>query len=342
MPTPLRKTLPIAVACALALAASGCGGGGGKQSVDVPADAIAVVGNDTIKKSELDDLFTRARATYKLQKRPFPKPGTREYQSLKENLVRFLVQQSEYRQEAASFGIKVTDSDVEKRLSEIEKSGYGGSQKKFEAALKQQALTLPQARELIRDRLIQEAIYKKITGSVKVTPSEIENYYKQQKAQFSQPDTRSVRHILVKTKAKADTIYSQLQNGANFATLARKDSIDTGTARVGGKYTARKGADAPEFDKAAFSLKTGQISKPVKTQFGWHVIEALGPIKNGTTTPFAQVKDAIRTQLLAQKRSSVLQHWNEQFMERWSHRVTYAPGYKPPPTPTGTATNAAP
>jgi parvulin-like peptidyl-prolyl isomerase len=336
MPRLLRKTLPIALACTLAVTVAGCGGGGGKPT-DVPADAIAVVGKDTIKKSELQDLFARARATYKLQKRPFPKPGTRDYANLKDELVRFLVQESEYRQEAASIGVKVSDGDVEKRLKGIEKSGYGGDEKKFEAALRQQGLTLAQARGLIRDRLIQEGIYKKITGNVKVSQSEIEAYYKQQKAQFSEPDTRSVRHILVKTKAKADAIYSQLQQGASFAALARKDSVDTGTARVGGKYTARKGQDDPAFDRVAFSLKNGQIAKPVKSQFGWHIIQALGPVKKGTVTPLSKVEGAIRGQLLTQKRSSVIQHWNAQFNERWNRRVTYAPGYKLPPAPTTAA-----
>ena len=85
-----------------------------------------------------------------------------------------------------------------------------------------------------------------------------------------------MRHILVKTKAKADDIYDQLKGGADFAALAKKYSEDTGSKANGGKLTISKGQTVAPFDQTAFLLKTNEISQPVKTEFGYHVIQPIG------------------------------------------------------------------
>ena len=333
MPVLLRKTLLSLCACVLALAATACGGGGDngkKTSADVPANAIAVVGDQTITKAQFQQLMDRAKKNYAAQKKPFPKPGTAEYNNLKNQAVVYLVQKAEYEQEAKSLDVKVTDDEVNKRLEEIKKTQYGGSDAKLEADLKRNGLTLDQAKDLLRYRLIQEGIYKKVSSGAKVTDDEVKKYYDQNKSQFEQPATRQVRHILVKSKARADDLYAQLKNGANFAQLAKKFSTDPGTKAVGGKYSASKGNDAPEFDKVAFALKTGEISKPVKTQFGWHIIQALGPVKPAKPTPFASVKESIRQQLVSQKRSNALSQWQKSLETRYKNQIAYAVGYKPP------------
>ena len=108
-----------------------------------------------------------------------------------------------------------------------------------------------------------------------VGDDDIEEYYEKNKAQYSQPESRDVRHILVKTKAQADDLYTQLENGANFAALAKKFSEDTGSKANGGKLTISKGQTVAPFDQTAFLLKKNDISKPVKTEFGYHIIQPL-------------------------------------------------------------------
>jgi parvulin-like peptidyl-prolyl isomerase len=331
MPIPLRKTLVLICALALALAASACGGGNKTNGPgDVPANAIAVVGDQTITKTQFQELMDRAKKNYALQKKTFPQPGTSAYNDVKNQAVVYLVQRAEYEQEAASIGVKVTDQQVDQRLDEIKKTQYGGSDAKLQADLKKNGLTLDQARDLLRYRLIQEGLYKKVSANAKVSDAEIAKYYAANKAQFGQPATRQVRHILVKSKSQADSLYAQLKGGSDFAKLARKYSKDPGTKSVGGKYTATKGQDAPEFDKVAFALKTGELGKPVKTQFGWHIIQALGPVKQAKATPFAKVKESIRQQLISQRRSTALSMWQKQLEQRFKNRIAYAVGYKPP------------
>ena len=74
----------------------------------------------------------------------------------------------------------------------------------------------------IRAQIVSEKIFAEVTRKVKVTDKQVEDYYTKNKAQYSQPESREVRHILVKTKAKADDLYAQLQGGADFAALAKK------------------------------------------------------------------------------------------------------------------------
>ena len=112
------------------------------------------------------------------------------------------------------------------------------------------------------------------------------------------PESRQLRHILVKTKTQADRIHDELASGADFAALAKQNSLDPGSKDQGGKLTVSRGQTVAPFDKAAFSLKTNELSDPVKTEFGYHLIQPLAAVKDGSVTPFAQVKDQIRSLLL--------------------------------------------
>ena len=97
----------------------------------------------------------------------------------------------------------------------------------------------------------------------------------------------------------------------------------------------------PEFDKAAFELEQGALSKPVKTTYGYHVIEALGPVKRATTTPIAKVRASIRTTLLQQKKSAFATEWVEDLAEKYKDKVSYAAGFEPPEIPDATTTETA-
>lgn len=325
MTRPLRTLAVVLLACALALGAAACGGGGKKQTAaDVPPSAIALVNGQAVPKSEFTALIARAKKGYEQQKRKFPAVGTPEYQDLKSRAVTFLVQRYEYRQEADHLGVKVTDAEVTQRLDQVKKQSFGGSETKFKAELAKLGLTEAEARDEIRDRLIQEGIYKKVTSDIKVPDADITQYYNANKAQFTQP--RKVRHILVKTKALADKLERQLRNGASFAALARKYSTDKGSAKNGGVLTATKGQTVPPFDKVAFSLPKGKISAPVHTTFGWHIIQPLAPI---VVTPLSKVKATIRQQLLQQRQNAAMQTWLSQVKKKYSGEVVYAAGYKP-------------
>jgi parvulin-like peptidyl-prolyl isomerase len=330
----LRINIVALLAFALVLVAAGCGGGT-DQSKSVPPGAIAIVGEQEIAKADFDRLIEQAEASYKAQQQEFPKAGSPEYEQLKNAIVKSLVQQSTWKQEAAAMGIEVTDAEVEKRLDELKKQFFGGDEKRYEQEIKKQGLTDARIRDDIRTRLLTEKIHESVTGKVKLTDAAIEGYYEKNQAQFEQPESRKVRHILVKTKAKADEIYQQLRSGGDFAQLAKKFSQDPGSAAQGGELEAVKGSLVKPFEESAFSLESGELSKPVKTEFGWHVIQAIEAIKPSSVTPLAKVKDDIRQTLLQQKQNAAVRNWVNDVKRKYADEISYAPGFAPARTGTG-------
>jgi len=291
----------------------------------------------------------RAKKGYEANKQSFPKVGTPEYQSVQQQWLAILVQRDEYDQAAAGLGITATSKDIDKAVNTLIKTRFGGDRKKFEQALKQQGFTEQALREIERTQVLGFKIFQRVTKNVHVSDAQALAYYTQNAQSYGAPESRDVRHILIavkgangqvdyaKSKAKADQIRAQVTN-ANFASLVKRYSDDPGSKSTGGKYTEIKGQFAPEFEKAAFALKTGEISTPVKTQFGYHIIQALGPLKPAKVTPFSKVKASIKATLLQQKRNDASNAWYANLQKKYKHKVSYATGFAPPAVSTSTTT----
>ena len=324
-----RFVLPVA---GVALLAAGCGGGG---TAKLSGGDVAVAGSQEISKDQFQALMGRAKKSYLAQKRKFPKAGTQEYETLKGQAVDFLVQRAEFEDAADGMGIHISDKQIDDRINKLIKQFYGGSEKKYEETIKGQGLTKQTAREEVKAQLISEELYKKVTGDVKVNDKQIKDYYNANKSIYVQRESRDVRHILVTKKALADQLYAQLKSGANFAKLAKKYSKDPGSAQNGGRLTITRGQTVKEFDKTAFSLKKGQLSPPVHTQYGYHIIQALSDIRPAKTTPLDKVKSSIRQQLEQQKKQTEMTKWVDDTKKKFckDDRIKYQVGYQPNPNP---------
>lgn len=329
----MKRSLALAAAAlaAVTLVAAGCGG-----SDEVPTNAVAVVDGSTVTRASLDELLTRAKLSYAAQKRSFPKAGTSEYQTLQTQAVAYLVQRQEYASEAEKLGIQVKDTQIAKKVDQVRKQYFSDNQAKFVQGLKEQGYTEATLREELRSQLLTEGIYDKVTAAAKVTDADVKSYYAKNKANYSVPESRAVRHILVKTKAEADRIRAELVSGGDFAALAKANSLDPGSKDQGGKLTVSKGQTVAPFDKAAFSLDTNEVSEPVKTQFGYHIIQPLAAVKAGSVTPLSQVQDQIRTQLVSQKKNDAVNDWVAKVEKEYKGKVQYAVGFEPPDTSTTT------
>jgi foldase protein PrsA len=330
----MRYLTTTVLVAALAAVLAGCGGGGG----DVPSGAVAKVGGQTITQDQFNALLEQAKKSYKTQKRPFPAAGSQEYQTLKNQAVQYLVQRIEFAQEAEKLGIKITDKDMDARLKQIKKQYFGGSESRYQKQLKQSGLTEEQVKDDIKAQLIQEKIFNKVTGKVKVTDADTKKYYNEHQSQYGVPEQREVAHILVKTKAKADALYQRVKAGEDFAKLAKKYSQDPGSAKNGGKLTISKGQTVGPFDQTAFLLDTGKFSHPIKTDFGYHIIKALGPVKPAKVTPYNKVKASIKQSLLQQKKNEAMTNWSNKLKKDFDGKVSYQTGYAPPATTAGTTT----
>jgi foldase protein PrsA len=329
-----RKLIPLLLlALATALLAA-CGSEDEKASV--PAGSIAVVGEQSIPKGDLDRLIAQTRENYEAQKQDFPEAGTPEYENVKSTLVRSLVQQAQWEQAGAEMGLKVTDPEINSQLASLKEQYFKGDDDKYQEELEKQGLTEEQLREQIAAKVLSDKIYAAITKDVAVTDAQIKAYYDSNKQQYQQGESREVRHILVKTKPLADEIHAKLRNGADFAKLAKRYSEDTASKAEGGNFTAFEGKTVAPFDKFVFDAATGDLSRPIKTEFGWHVIEVLEDVKPPSAQPLADVRESIESTLLQQKQNEALQAWVRE--TRQTYDVVYAPGYAPPPTDTQGAT----
>ena len=325
---------PVALLLILVLVAAGCGGG----AKTVPTSAVARVGNATITKDQFNFLIAGAQRTYTARKTAFPKPGTTQYKALEDQAMQYLVQQSELEQKAKDLKVTVTDKDVAARLKQIKTQYFKGSDASYRKQLKAQGLTEPQLKLDLHAQILSEKLYNAVTGKLKVTDAEITTYYNTNKSQYGSAASRDVRHILVNNKKLADTIETQLKNGGNFGALAKKYSKDPGSAKTGGKLTITKGQTVPEFDKVAFALKTNQISPPVHTQYGWHIIQALSAVKPAKTTPLSSVKAQISQQLLQSKRTAAMTKWLDDVKKGFAKQISFQAGYAPESTASTSAT----
>ena len=332
----MRTSALIVIALAsLTLGLAGCGG----DDQNVPDGAVAVVDGEEISKSEFDELLGRAKSSYEQNKRPFPKVGTPEYKTVQSQAVQYLVQQEKYRQKAEDLDVEVSEKEIDDRLKQVKQQYFQGNEAEFQKNIKSQGLTVEQIRSEIESQLLSEKIYAKVTEDVKVTDGDVTEYYNKHKADYKVAASRDVRHILVAKKARADDIHSQLESGANFAALAKKFSTDPGSKANGGKLTVRKGETVPEFDKVAFELDKNELSAPVKTQYGFHIIQALSDVKPPSQTPLKEVKEQIRQQLLQEKRQKAITDWSKETNEEFEDKIAYQVGYAPPAT-TGNTTTA--
>jgi len=262
------------------------------------------------------------------------------------------VQQTDLKVGAQQLGVSVSSGDVDKKLAELQKTyfpskkkGVAFDQAKYQKALKDQGITETELKQNIAEQLREQKVYDKVTSSVKITNADIAKYYNQnKKTLYTTPESRHVRHILVPKKALATQLYQQLGKSGDkdFAKLAKKYSKDPGSAVRGGDLgSITKNQRAPPFDKVAFAIQEGIVSRPVKTQFGYHLIEALGPVKAAHARKLdAALKTQIRQQLGQSKKQKAFFDWYQKLKKDLDTKTDYATGYAPPPT-TSTATSTA-
>ncbi len=213
-------------------------------------------------------------------------------------------------QYAAAHNITASDADVTAALNKVEANFPPGQ---FDQVLKQQGMTMDDARDIIREQvLLKDAVDKDIV----VTQAQIDAYLKTNNLTMNSPSQVRVRHILVKTQAEALNIEKQLKAGASFAALAKQYSIDPSSKDKGGELQAfGPGQMVQPFQDAAFKLKVGQISAPVQSPFGWHVIqcEQIIPMTKDTIVSAiqAQQEPAATTNLITQLRQQAKIDYND-------------------------------
>ncbi|MGL5647354.1 MAG: peptidylprolyl isomerase [Clostridium sp.] len=284
----------------------------------IQKEVLAKVGDYKITRGDLDKAMAPTLAMVKKQygdnfmQNPQVK---QEYVQAEEQTLNLLVDQQIVLQEAPKLKTEPSAEDLTKQVNtQIQDmiKEFGG-QDAFNNALKQENTTQAELETQIKNNIIiQDTLQKAVYSTVKVTPEQAQQYYNNNKMLYTTKDSGAdVSHILVKTKDEADKIEAELKkdNGKNFAELAKQDSIDPGSKDKGGSlgwvpYDSQQ--LVPQFMAGMRTLtKDGQISAPVQSQYGWHIIQ----VENVKLAfqPFKDVEKTITETLTKQEQQTKLQ-----------------------------------
>ena len=146
------------------------------------------------------------------------------------------------------------------------------------------------------ESLLKTYAIGKLLEEVEVTDKEIEDFYNAHAEHFDVPAGVHASHILVEDLDKANEIYEKIQNGEEFEELAKEFSTCPSSQRGGDLGVFYPGQMVPEFDEAVFAMEKDEISKPVKTQFGYHIIKLLDKIKEEKHT-LSDVKEDVKKEV---------------------------------------------
>ena len=352
----LRLALAAAALLVLAIAVASCGGG-------VPQNGVATVGDEVITKKEYNHWLTAAAKGQAAQagpggaaavpdspefkkciagkkKTPTPK-GTpkpkdadlkkqcqQEYDALRQQVMQFLISAEWIQQEADARGIKTSDKEVQKEFQDQKKQSFP-KDKDYQEFLKSSGQTEDDLLFRVKLDVLSNQVREKVTqGKDKVSDKEITDYYNKNKSRFATPETRDLNVVLTEKEADAKKAQAELKSGKSFKEVAKKYSIDEASKSQGGKLPAvAKGQQEKALDQAVFKAKKGQLTGPVKTQFGYYVFEVT-KVKKASQQTLEESKESIRAQLKSQKEQGALDKFVKSFQDKYRKKTECADDYK--------------
>jgi foldase protein PrsA len=279
--------LAASVFAVIALAACASNGGGGAGST-----AAATVNGSEISQTELQDSLPLFRFLSSLSQAPCGQAQSGE--SADAACARFalgnLIQEAILQQYASAHDITVDDSKVDSTIQQLE--GQLGGAAKLDSLLQQSHVSRAELDAFAKRLLLFQEVQKAV-GDEQVSDTQLRQTYEQNKLQYTQLDTWQ---ILVKSQQQADEIERQV-TPSNFQDLADKYSIDPSVKQNHGDLGTMDASQLVEpYVRAALALHPGEISQPVQSQFGWHIIRLI----SSKVTPFEQVRDQIAQQSAGQ------------------------------------------
>lgn len=260
----------------------------------VVEDIIARVNDQVISKSDY------ARALQNLEAEAHQQSWTdQELETQKRDLLRNLIDQQLLLSKGKELGITGEDELV-KRLDDIRKQNHLDSMEALQKAAESQGVSYEDFKANIRNSIItSEVIRDQVGRHISISPSEIDQYYDQHKAEFDHPEQVRLSEILVptanpddaaevaKARARADAVETKLKGGADFAALAKSDSSGQTAAQGGDLGDFKRGQLAKVLEDQTFDLKAGQFTQPIRTKQGFVILKVtehtpggIAPLKN--------------------------------------------------------------
>lgn len=304
MPNNNKSTATTVLAVLVTLAVAGTGGymignRTGQTSASVSAAAVATVNNDKITKIDLYDHLVAQNGP----------------QAIDQMITDKLVHQA-----ATAAKVTVSEQDIDAAIAKLVKDNFAGDNAQLDQALQQNNLTMKQLRDIQRVQLEANKILGK---DIPADDATLQKYFTDNTAQFDKREVHA-RHILVATEEEAKAIKGQLDNGGDFAALAKEKSTEPAAKTSGGDlgFFGHGKMDAA-FETAAFNMKVNEISAPVQSQFGWHVIQVLET--KGAAPDFAAAKNDVKEAYVASQVSQKMQPWLDDLKTKAKITNTLAP-----------------
>ena len=279
---------------------------------------IATVGDGKVTKKALDQQLVYLDSLMQWQygeDYESNEEAMNYYNEQKRLMVDYLVEIQLIISKAQEYDVNVTADDVDEEL-ELLKSDYD-TEAAFEEALTTSGMSLEELKQMLKEDLIVNQVVTASTKDITVSDEEIKTYYDGNIDSFKTEAGATMSHILVATEEEAKEIKAKYDKGTSFEDLAEEYGTDA-TKSQGGlleyiPYNSTK-YDA-DFLASAKQLDEGEVSEPVKTQKGWHLIKVTDVNKEERIKSYDEVKDEIKEQLLIQKQNEVVEkkvkEWKE-------------------------------
>lgn len=315
-----------ALTASFALAACGGGSSGGGDKSLGPDAAVAIqVGAETITNGDIERraVFLSTNPT-SAQAVTAPAKGSKEFKEFRLKAAEQLRDERIFDILATRCGkaCAVTEKEIDKQLTDIQDQQFAGSASEFDKALKTRGITKADLRKSLKASQQEQRLTARVQDKVVYTDKEGLAYYKKNIAQYKLIAENRISHILVKTRAEALAIRAEA-TPANFAALARSKSIDPAAKTPDGEDlgSITGGGLLPELAAVAQQLKPNQISAPVQSQFGWHIL-LMRQVKARTKT-YAEVKVEIKKQELQVKQAAAVQIWRDTVVKKLQDTAKY-------------------
>ncbi|MBI1992535.1 MAG: peptidylprolyl isomerase [Candidatus Omnitrophica bacterium] len=279
---------------------------------------LAIVNEDVITEA---DVASQAQAL--LDDEEGGTPSETLSPEMRHAALRRLIEQRLILQEAKRSGISVSGDQVLEHLKEIR--GRFESEEAFRASLAESGLSEEQLKENLRDQLMtRQLIDREVRAAVKVSPQEVARAVAEHPELAKSGDRVRASHILIRVSPNAseekardlvEDLHRQLSAGADFSTLAKRYSEDPHREEGGAMGWVAQGELLPELDAALFSLKAGELSLPIQTRLGFHLLK-VEERRNASSLTVLEANRAVYQQLYQQKFQQAFTRWLGALMRR--------------------------
>jgi parvulin-like peptidyl-prolyl isomerase len=236
---------------------------------------------------------------------------------LQEQMLEALIMEKLVLQDAKEKKIPLDKKKLKEELQKM-KEGFA-SDKEYQEFLTANKLTEKELKKMYETMFIYNGLFEEVTKDITKASQDPEEYYKENNAEFFQPEMVQVRHVLVEKKEEAEDILTALEQGEDFKKLALEKSIDPSVKQNEGlmDYFPKGGYMVEEFEEAAFALQeVGEYTQePVKTEYGYHIIKLEGR-KEAKQLTFEEVKEQLAERLLAVEKNEKFQAYEEELLAK--------------------------